>query len=101
VKRLILLRHGESQWNFENRFTGWTDVDLTEKGKREAWEAGELLKERGFSPQVGFTSVLKRAIRTLWIVLDSMDLMWIYLSYATGGSTKGITEPYRGSTKRR
>ncbi len=75
--KLVLLRHGESIWNKENLFTGWTDVDLSEKGKQEAIEAGKLLKEEGFSFDVAFTSVLKRAIRTLWSVLDETDLMWI------------------------
>lgn len=77
MKTLILLRHGESTWNKENRFTGWTDVDLSEKGIREAKQAGELLKREGYAFDVVFTSVLKRAIRTLWIVQDVMDLMWI------------------------
>jgi 2,3-bisphosphoglycerate-dependent phosphoglycerate mutase len=75
--KLVLLRHGESAWNKENKFTGWTDVDLSEKGKKEAAEAGRLLKKEGFVFDVAYTSVLKRAIRTLWIVLDEMDLMWI------------------------
>jgi 2,3-bisphosphoglycerate-dependent phosphoglycerate mutase len=75
--RMVLLRHGESTWNLENRFTGWTDVDLTEQGVREAHEAGRLLKEGGYTFDLAFTSVLKRAIRTLWITLDEMDLMWI------------------------
>jgi len=75
--RIVLLRHGESQWNLENRFTGWTDVDLTETGCREARSAGELLKAEGFDFDLAFTSVLRRAIRTLWIVLDAMDRMWI------------------------
>jgi 2,3-bisphosphoglycerate-dependent phosphoglycerate mutase len=74
---LVLLRHGESTWNRENRFTGWTDVDLTEQGRAEAKEAGRLLKAEGFDFDVAFTSVLKRAIRTLWIALDEMDRMWI------------------------
>lgn len=74
---LVLIRHGESEWNRENRFTGWTDVDLSEKGIVEAREAGRLLKQEGFTFDVAYTSVLKRAIRTLWIVLDEMDLMWI------------------------
>jgi pyruvate kinase len=73
---LVLLRHGESEWNKENRFTGWTDVDLTERGRKEGREAGRVLKDSGFSFDVAFTSVLKRAIRTLWIVLDEMNLMW-------------------------
>ncbi|NJN25567.1 MAG: 2,3-diphosphoglycerate-dependent phosphoglycerate mutase [Cyclobacteriaceae bacterium] len=75
--KLVLLRHGESQWNMENRFTGWADVDLTEKGKEEAKSAGELLKKDGYTFDKAFTSVQKRAIRTLWITLDGMDLMWI------------------------
>ena len=74
---VVLLRHGESTWNKENRFTGWTDVDLSEKGVAEAHDAGKLLKEGGFTFDLAYTSVLKRAIRTLWIVLDDMDLMWI------------------------
>jgi 2,3-bisphosphoglycerate-dependent phosphoglycerate mutase len=74
---LVLLRHGESTWNKENRFTGWTDVDLSEKGVSEAHEAGRLLSEEGFTFDVAYTSVLKRAIRTLWITLDDMDLMWL------------------------
>ena len=74
---LVLLRHGESTWNRENRFTGWTDVDLTEQGRAEAKEAGRLLKAEGFDFDLAFTSVLKRAIRTLWIALDEMDRMWI------------------------
>jgi 2,3-bisphosphoglycerate-dependent phosphoglycerate mutase len=77
MKKLVLIRHGESVWNKENRFTGWTDVDLSEKGLREAREAGRLLKEEGFEFDIAYTSVLKRAIRTLWLVLDEMDLMWI------------------------
>ena len=75
--KLVLLRHGESLWNRENRFTGWTDVDLSGQGRLEAQRAAELLKAQGFSFDVTCTSVLKRAIRTLWIVLDEMDLMWI------------------------
>jgi 2,3-bisphosphoglycerate-dependent phosphoglycerate mutase len=77
MNKLVLLRHGESDWNRENRFTGWTDVDLSEKGIDEAKQAGKILKEQQFPFDVAFTSVLKRAIRTLWIVLDEMDLMWI------------------------
>lgn len=75
--KLVLLRHGESSWNLENRFTGWTDVDLTPKGIEEAREAARLLKEGGYTFDVAHTSLLKRAIRTLWIVMDGMDLMWI------------------------
>jgi 2,3-bisphosphoglycerate-dependent phosphoglycerate mutase len=77
MKKLVLLRHGESTWNKENRFTGWTDVGLTEKGSGEAVEAGRLLRKDGFVFDVAFTSVLKRAIKTLWIVLEEMELMWI------------------------
>jgi 2,3-bisphosphoglycerate-dependent phosphoglycerate mutase len=77
MKKLVILRHGESVWNKENRFTGWTDVDLSEKGRAEALKAGQLLKENGFTFDLAFTSVLKRAIRTLWLTLDEMDLMWI------------------------
>jgi 2,3-bisphosphoglycerate-dependent phosphoglycerate mutase len=75
--KVVLLRHGESDWNRENRFTGWTDVDLSDKGRVEAKTAGELLKTLGYSFDQAYCSVLKRAIRTLWIVLDEMDLMWI------------------------
>ena len=75
--KLVLLRHGESQWNLDNRFTGWTDVDLTENGRREAQAAGELLNREGYVFDIAYTSVLKRAIRTLWITLDAMDLMWL------------------------
>ncbi|MFH1397974.1 MAG: 2,3-diphosphoglycerate-dependent phosphoglycerate mutase, partial [Candidatus Omnitrophota bacterium] len=75
--KIALLRHGESIWNKENRFTGWTDVDLSEKGINEAKKAGLVLKKEGFNFDLAFTSVLKRAIRTLWIGLDQMDLMWI------------------------
>ncbi len=74
---VVLLRHGESTWNRENRFTGWTDVDLSDRGREEATEAGRLLKAGGYTFDVAFTSVLKRAIRTLWIALDVLDLMWI------------------------
>ena len=77
MKTLVLLRHGESTWNLENRFTGWRDVDLTPKGVQEAHEAGRLLAEGNYTFDLCFTSVLKRAIRTLWIVLDDMDLMWL------------------------
>ena len=77
MHRLVLLRHGQSTWNLENRFTGWTDVDLTPQGHGEAHTAARLLEEGGFTFDLAYTSVLKRAIRTLWIVLDDMDLMWI------------------------
>jgi 2,3-bisphosphoglycerate-dependent phosphoglycerate mutase len=75
--KVVLLRHGESTWNKENRFTGWTDVDLSEKGLAEAKKAGEVLKNEGYKFDIAYTSVLKRAIRTLWITLDGLDLMWI------------------------
>ncbi|MEY3263321.1 MAG: 2,3-diphosphoglycerate-dependent phosphoglycerate mutase [Pseudomonadota bacterium] len=75
--KIVLMRHGESTWNLENRFTGWTDVDLTEKGIAEARHAGTLLTNAGFSFDLTYTSVLKRAIRTLWLTLDEMDLMWL------------------------
>jgi 2,3-bisphosphoglycerate-dependent phosphoglycerate mutase len=75
--KLVLLRHGESVWNLENRFTGWTDVDLSPRGLEEADEGGRLLRDEGYVFDVAYTSVLKRAIRTLWIVMDRMDLMWI------------------------
>jgi 2,3-bisphosphoglycerate-dependent phosphoglycerate mutase len=74
---LVLLRHGESTWNRENRFTGWTDVDLSDRGREEAAAAGQLLKDGGYTFDVAYTSLLKRAIRTLWIALDGLDLMWI------------------------
>ncbi len=77
MHKLVLIRHGESAWNKENRFTGWKDVDLSEKGIEEARAAGKLLKAEGFAFDEAYTSVLKRAIRTLWIILDEMDLMWI------------------------
>ena len=77
MKTLVLLRHGESTWNRENRFTGWTDVDLTERGVAEARRAGRQLREEGLEFDVAYTSVLKRAIRTLWIALDELDQMWI------------------------
>jgi 2,3-bisphosphoglycerate-dependent phosphoglycerate mutase len=77
VNKLVLIRHGESTWNKENRFTGWTDVDLSEKGRQEALDGGRVLRAEGYTFDVAYTSVLKRAIRTLWMVLDEMDLMWI------------------------
>jgi 2,3-bisphosphoglycerate-dependent phosphoglycerate mutase len=75
--KIVFMRHGESTWNLENRFTGWTDVDLTPKGVEEAKNAGKVLKEAGFTFDLTYTSVLKRAIRTLWLTLDEMDLMWV------------------------
>ncbi len=77
MPQVVLLRHGESDWNLSNRFSGWTDVDLTDTGREEAARSGRLLLEEGFTFDVAYTSVLKRAIRTLWIVLDEMDLMWL------------------------
>ena len=77
MPNLILLRHGESTWNRENRFTGWTDVDLSETGVAEAHAAGRALAREGYAPEVAFTSLLKRAIRTLWISLDELDRLWI------------------------
>jgi 2,3-bisphosphoglycerate-dependent phosphoglycerate mutase len=77
MPELVLLRHGESDWNKENRFTGWTDVDLSEKGRQEAKDAGVVLKAEGYAFDIAYTSLLKRAIRTLWIALDELDLMWI------------------------
>ena len=77
MQKLVLIRHGESEWNRENRFTGWKDIDLSEKGREEARAAGKLLKKDGYLFDGAYTSVLKRAIRTLWIILDEMDLMWI------------------------
>src|SRR5262245_34436775 len=77
MNKVVLLRHGESTWNKENRFTGWTDVDLSERGLAEAAEAGRLLRDEGFTFDLAYTSVLKRAIRTLWVALDALDLLWI------------------------
>jgi 2,3-bisphosphoglycerate-dependent phosphoglycerate mutase len=80
--KLVLLRHGESVWNQENRFTGWTDVGLTEKGLAEARAAGQLLKAEGFDFDIAYTSVLKRAIKTLWSVLEEMDRMWLPIEHS-------------------
>ena len=77
MPKLVLLRHGESDWNKENRFTGWTDVDLSDQGRKEASEAGQVLKNAGLTFDVAYTSVLKRAIRTLWMAMDEMDLLWV------------------------
>jgi len=77
MKKLVLLRHGESTWNKENRFTGWTDVDLSDKGREEAVEAGKVLLREGYVFDVAYTSVLRRAIKTLWLALEELDLMWI------------------------
>ena len=77
MKKIVLLRHGQSVWNKDNRFTGWTDVDLTDRGTAEAREAGRLIKEAGLDFDVAYGSVLKRAIRTMWIALDELDRMWL------------------------
>lgn len=77
MNKLVLLRHGESQWNQENRFTGWTDVDLTERGRHEAYTAGRRLRDAGFDFDLAYVSVLRRAIRTLWLVQEAMDLHWL------------------------
>ena len=84
---LVLLRHGQSVWNAENCFTGWADVDLTPRGIEEARQAGRLLERAGYTFDVAYTSLLKRAIRTLWLVLDEMDLMWIPV-HRSWGMTK-------------
>jgi 2,3-bisphosphoglycerate-dependent phosphoglycerate mutase len=82
MKKLVLLRHGESIWNQENRFTGWADVGLTERGAAEAREAGRLMSEAGLFFDVAYTSVLKRAIKTLWLALEEMDLMWVPIHHS-------------------
>jgi 2,3-bisphosphoglycerate-dependent phosphoglycerate mutase len=92
MHKLVLMRHGESQWNLENRFTGWTDVDLTDLGREQARQAGLLLKKEGYAFDVAFTSVLKRAIRTLWIALDAMDAM-----YTPVGNTWRLNERHYGA----
>jgi 2,3-bisphosphoglycerate-dependent phosphoglycerate mutase len=98
MHQVVLLRHGESEWNLSNRFSGWKDVDLTETGRGEAGEAGQLLKSEGFEFDLAYTSVLKRAIRTLWIVLDEMDLMWIpvvrdwHLNERSYGALQGLNK---------
>ena len=96
LKKLVLLRHGESEWNKQNRFSGWTDVDLSSEGILEAEKAGTLLKENGFMFDVAFTSVLKRGIRTLWIVLDELDLLWIpiYKSWRLNERHYGALQGY-------
>ena len=82
MRKLVLLRHGESTWNKENRFTGWTDVELSEKGLEEAQAAGQILKQSGFIFDVAYTSLLKRAIKTLWLTLEEMELMWIPIHHS-------------------
>ena len=96
LKILVLLRHGESVWNKENRFSGWTDVDLSNQGIVEAQKAGKMLKENGFTFDVAYTSVLKRGIRTLWIVLDELDLLWIpvYKSWRLNERHYGTLQGY-------
>ncbi|HLG78084.1 MAG TPA: 2,3-bisphosphoglycerate-dependent phosphoglycerate mutase, partial [Ktedonobacteraceae bacterium] len=80
--KVVLIRHGESDWNKENRFTGWTDVDLSDRGRLEAEQAGAVLKAEGFTFDIAYTSVLKRAIRTLWIVQEALDLLWIPVEHS-------------------
>jgi 2,3-bisphosphoglycerate-dependent phosphoglycerate mutase len=82
MHQLVLLRHGESLWNKENRFTGWTDVDLSERGVQEATGAGKLLKQEGFIFDIAYTSVLRRAVKTLWLALEELDLMWIPVEHS-------------------
>ncbi len=97
--KLVLVRHGESAWNKENRFTGWTDVDLSDQGIIEAKNAGKVLKNEGYTFDMAFTSVLKRAIRTLWLTLDGLDLMWIpverswHLNERHYGALQGLNKP--------
>jgi len=98
MKKLVLIRHGESLWNKENRFTGWVDVDLSEKGKGEALQAGNLLKEEGYSFDICYTSLQKRAIKTLWSILEQMDLIWLpvirdwHLNERHYGSLQGMNK---------
>lgn len=98
MKKLVMIRHGESEWNRENRFTGWTDVDLSDKGIQEAVDAGELLRAEGILFDAAYTSLLKRSIRTLWIILDCLDRMWIpvYRSWRLNekhyGSLQGLNK---------
>lgn len=82
MRKLVLIRHGQSEWNLENRFTGWTDVEITPQGRDEAHRAGMLLREGGYEFDIAYTSVLKRAIRTLWIVLDEMDMMYMPVKHS-------------------
>ena len=82
MRKLVLLRHGESVWNKENRFTGWTDVGLSDKGVQEAVEAGRVLRQEGYGFDIAYTSVLKRAIKTLWLALEEMDLMWLPIQHS-------------------
>jgi 2,3-bisphosphoglycerate-dependent phosphoglycerate mutase len=101
---LVLLRHGESLWNRENRFTGWTDVDLTERGKTQAREAGSRLRDAGLEPDVTYTSYLRRAIRTLWLALEAMDRMWlpVHRSWRLNERHYGALQAqYKGEVARR
>jgi 2,3-bisphosphoglycerate-dependent phosphoglycerate mutase len=100
MKKVVLIRHGESTWNQENRFTGWVDVGLTDRGMQEALAAGRALIQDGYSFDVAYTSVLKRAIKTLWVVLEEMDLMWIpvHRSWRLNERTTGR---FKGSIRRR
>ena len=107
--KIVFMRHGESTWNLSNRFTGWTDVDLTEKGVAEAKAAGKVLKESGFTFDLAYTSVLKRAIRTLWLSLDEMDMMYLPIKNdwrlnerhygALQGLDKGETAPSTATSR--
>ena len=107
MKKLVLIRHGESTWNKENRFTGWTDVGLSEKGVEEAHQGGRILAKEGYVFDIAFTSVLKRAIKTLWIVLEEMDLMWIpvhnswRLNERHYGALQGLNKKETGRETRR
>jgi bisphosphoglycerate-dependent phosphoglycerate mutase family 1 len=96
--KLVLVRHGQSTWNLENRFTGWTDVGLTEQGGAETHEAGRLLREGGYTFDVAYTSVLKRAIKTLWIVMEEMELEWlpVYRAWQLNGAVRRTARPEQG-----
>ena len=102
--KLVLLRHGESLWNKTNRFTGWVDVELSEKGVKEAIAAGNALKEAGYNFDIAYTSLLKRAIKTLWLTLEQMDLMWIpvvnswYLNERHYGALQGLNKAETADT---
>ncbi|AFP85621.1 phosphoglycerate mutase, BPG-dependent, family 1 [secondary endosymbiont of Heteropsylla cubana] len=98
VTKVVLIRHGESQWNRENRFTGWTDIDLSIQGRREAKKAGQILKQEGYFFDFSYTSVLKRAIHTLWVILDELDQTWLpvekswYLNERHYGALQGLNK---------
>ena len=100
MRRVVFVRHGESLWNKQNRFTGWTDVPLTERGVQEAINAGRLLREQGFTFDVTHTSLLNRAIKSLWLILEEMDLMWLPVVH-TCASTSDTTAVFRGSTRQK